>query len=619
MSDRPTGAGAGQLELLLQDLNGTTLADHQRMMARLDRDEFARLFAYLFLVGDPYHMDGVHNQLIYEDPSTQQLHPIPWDVRLLRLSEPEKPLSYLFQAVLRDPFVVDATMRELGRRLADDGALRIADSLVRAAENRYAGYFAYDRLRQGLIPEVGDTATAMAILRANAAYLRRWLANDTIAVQVSAAPGGYLVDLEARGMVGADLEGFTVDRAVAGRVTLRLDSNRSGVPDAGDRLLALRSAGGGLQLDQPVPLYAAWDASQPSMRAGTQSYRLFVAGLPAGVKLVPELKNRATGLPAATVAWEAGSPVPAGSGWHAWDFPERVPRAERYSGTVRLHETVRIPAGDTLLIEPGTTLLLDPDVSVVSRGLVLAQGTAARPIRVLPSQPGVPWGTFSLLGHGADSSRFSYVEFAQGGGALVDRIEFTGMVNVHWANDVRFEHGFFHDNLRSDDTFHAMHSQVVVRESHFLRANSDAVDFDIAGGVVADNQFEQTGGDAIDLMTSTPRIFGNRISGSGDKGISVGEASRPFIFDNLIDSCDIGVEIKDRSEAVLLHNRLTNNRIGMRERRKNWRYGGGGWTTVAASVFAGNRTPLVRDPFSRLTLLDAVGLDSAGSAAVVAP
>ena len=75
----------------------------------------------------------------------------------------------------------------------------------------------------------------------------------------------------------------------------------------------------------------------------------------------------------------------------------------------------------------------------------------------------------------------------------------------------------------------------------------------------------------------------------------------------------------DRSEPVILNNIITRNRIGLRERRKNWRYGGGGWATVAATQFADNRTPRARDVYSRLTLIGTAGLDSAGTATVVEP
>jgi len=619
-NDRVTSAGTGQLRLLLEDVTGTTFADHERMMGRLDRDEFARLFAYLFIAGDPYHMDNVHNQLLYEDPSTQQLHPIPWDTRILDLSQPQPAyLSDLFKAVLRDPFVVDATMREVARQIAGDHILRVADSLVTTAESRYAPYFAADRLRAGLIPPVGDASEAVRMVRGNVALLRQWVADARVAVAVTPVGGAQVVDVVTQGFVGVDLSGFQLDRPAAGPVRLRLDRNRNGVADAADPVVALAVEGQRLVVPQPVPLYAAWDPSGHGVRPAAQHYRLFLTGLPHGALATPEFSNRITGEPAQVDSLPRGSALGAGDARHAWEFPEPDHRMHRLSGTVRLHETLRISAGDTLRIEPGTTLLLDPEVSIVSRGLVLARGTRARPIRILPVSTAGPWGTFALQGAGAAGSVVAHAEIAGGGGAVVDRIEYIGMVNVHRADDVTFEEVLFRDNVRSDDTFHAMHARVRVIRCHFLRANSDALDMDIASGEVRDNRFELTGGDAIDLMTSTPRIINNHITGSGDKGISIGEASRPFVFNNVIDSCTIGIEVKDRSEPVILNNIVTRNRTGLRERRKNWRYGGGGWATVAATRFAGNRTPRARDVYSRLTLLGTAGLDSAGTAAVVEP
>lgn len=619
-NDRVTSAGSGQLRLLIEDLNGSTFADHGRLMRRLDRDEFARLFAYLLIAGDPYHTDNVHNQLLYEDPSTQQLHPIPWDTRILDLSQPQPTyLSDLFKAVLRDPYVVDATMREVARQIARDHVVEVVDSLVSTAESRYAPYFAADRLRAGLIPPVGSASAVIRTVRGNVALLHQWVADARVTVAVTPAAGGQVIDVVTQGFVGVDLSGFQLARRVAGPVRLRLDRNRNGIADATDPVVALAAEGQRLVPPQPVPLYAAWDPSGHGVRPATQYYRLFLTGLPAGTVATPEFTNRITGEPAQLDSQVPRGALGASSSWHAWEFPEPGHRVHRLSGTVHLHETLRIAAGDTLTIDPGTTLLLDPEVSIVSEGLVLARGTQSRPIRILPASTTGPWGTFALQGVGAAGSVVAHAEIAGGGGGVVNRIEYIGMVNVHWADDVTFEHVLFRDNVRSDDTFHAMHARVRVIRCHFLRANSDALDMDISSGEIHDNRFELTGGDAIDLMTSTPRIIGNTITGSGDKGISIGEASRPFVFNNVIDSCTIGIEVKDRSEPVILNNRVTRNRTGLRERRKNWRYGGGGWATVAATQFADNRTPRARDVYSRLTLLGTAGLDSAGTATVVEP
>ena len=620
-NDRWTSDTSRQLVKLLRDVEGTTFEDHQRMMNRLDRGEWARLLAYLFLVGDPYHIDGIHNQLLYEDPSTQLLHPVPWDTRLLALQHPEKPISPLFRAVLRDPLMADSLMRIVAHRLEGDAFFKTADSLLRAAETRYGSYLEYDRLRAGQVPIIATSDEARDVLRGNATLLRRWMGSDEVAFAATPAATTTVLDFETHGFVGVDLVGLSFDHAPAGSVTLRLDANLNGILDASDPVVVLRTdtAGGTsrLTLARPVTLYPAWETSQAAMRPGHMPYRLFLTGVAPTTHVTPTLVNRVSAKPVQSVAWAPGSLIREGSAWHPWRFTQPAHALRRFSGRVHLTETLRIPAGDTLVIEPGTTIHLAPDVSVISRGRVIARGTEAQPIRVLPDSAGKPWGTFSLQGHGADSSIFTWVEFAAGGGALIDRIEYTGMVNVPRGNGSVFDHTYFHDNLRSDDSFHALHSRVHITNSRFVNANGDAIDFDISTGEIENTRIEHSFNDGIDLMTSSPKIMNNQIVGSGDKGISVGEASHPFIFNNAIDRCVIGIEVKDRSEPLILNNRISHGGTGLRERRKNWRYGGGGWATVAQTVFEQNKVPRVRDLYSRLTLNGVSGLDSSGSSRVV--
>lgn len=616
-NDRWTAAGPDQIELQVRDLQSGAFADHLRTMERVDRRELARLFAYLLLMGDPYHMSGVHNQLVYEDPSTQLLHPIPWDVRLLDLARPgPQVVNRWFRELLADPFVVDETIRELATRLADGRVLAAADSLVRTLEARYAPHLAYDRLREGTIPPVGRGDDVLAQLRANARLLRRWTDSSVVAWHVARADGGLVVvDLESRGFTGANLDSLKLDGPVAGPIGLRLDRNGDGVPGPEDSVVAIsrRTAGSSVWLvpSRPVALYPAWETGGPGLGPGRMPYRLFLSGIPEDRRIEAAMSNRVTGGPVQTVPWEAGAAIAAPTGWHPWAYPDRRPRAHRLDGARRLSETLRIPPGDTLLIAPGTTLTLDPDVSIISRGLVLARATAARPIRVLPADPARPWGTFALQGHGADGSVIEHAEFVGGGGALVDRIEYTGMVNIHRADSVRFEHVEFVANLRSDDTFHALHARdFVLSNSRFVRANSDAVDVDLSSGLIADNTFVDSGGDAVDLMGSSPVIVGNRIAGAGDKGISIGEASHPFVFGNRIEGSVRGLEVKDRSAPLLLHNEVVGNGVGLVQQLKNWRYGDGGWATVVNSVFDHNQVRWEMDSVSRWTLAGVRGLDS---------
>ena len=416
-----------------------------------------------------------------------------------------------------------------------------------------------------------------------------------------------MLDFETRGLVGADLT--ALDGLVStGRPKLYRDGNLNGTLDRGDPEVTARFEDGSLIPDRPVPLLAAWSTGASGVAAGRIPYRFFVTGAALG-DVRPRLRNRSTGETPSVEALAVGQLQAAPTGWHPWRYVEHPNQVRRFAGSVRLSETVQIPASDTVVVSAGTTFLLEPDVSFISRGAVRFEGTLDRPIRFVSATPGRPWGAFSLLGPGADGSIVQHTEFIEGGGALVDRIEFTGMVNVHRAHDVLFDTVLFRGNRRSDDSFHALHSHVSVINSRFVDANSDAVDFDISSGEIRNNVFEGGAGDAIDLMTSSPQIIGNRIRDAGDKGISVGEASAPVIFGNLIEDSAVAIEIKDRSAPILLNNELRRSGVGLGSSVKNWRYGGSGFGFVANTRLEGNTTPLDADLLTRLTTAGVAGLD----------
>jgi parallel beta-helix repeat protein len=342
------------------------------------------------------------------------------------------------------------------------------------------------------------------------------------------------------------------------------------------------------------------------------TYRLFVTGNVTD-KLKLRLTNRVTGKPPALEQLAEGVPIGEPTAWHVWRFTQRPAATHRFSGNVHLTETLRIPPGDSVVAEPGTTFTLDPNVSFVSKGAVRFEGSKDRPIRVVPAVAGQPWGAFSLMGSGTDGSIFRHVEFIEGGGALVDRVEYIGMVNVHRARGVVFDSVLFMRNRRSDDTMHFVHSEFTMTNSRFVEANGDALDLDISTGLIRDNVFEGSGGDAIDLMTSTPTIIGNRIRNAGDKGISVGEASAPIIFANSIESSPIGIEIKDQSTPIILNNDINNNKLGLGSKVKNWQYGGSGFGFVANTRLKGNEKAVDADQTSRLTAVAVAGLDRFGT------
>jgi hypothetical protein len=609
---------AAPLPPLLRDLHAGGVTAHENLLRRVDRDEFARLFAYLLLIGDPFHMDDVHNQFIYEDPVTQLLHPVVWDSRLLDAEAALRyPLNTWYQRLLRDPFIVDRTARQLALRLRDGTFLRTADSLAQRVESRYAEEFTYDRLRGGMVAPVGSAAEAMATLQGNAALLARRL--DSSVVAVFARPGPVtVIDLETRGFAGANLDAIELRGAAPGPITLRLDHNQNGVLDTGDPAIPLRADAANpalLQLTAPEPLYASWDAGARGVRAGRYAYRLFVLGAP-GTELALRCSNRVTGAPAQLVPWEAGATIAPPTGVHPWSLTLPAGRQHRWSGTLRLAETVRIGPRDSLSIAPGTTIWLEPGVSVVAHGRVVAAGTPGRPVRLLARDTLRPWGVLALQGQGADSSVLEHVELAFGSRAVVDEVEYRGTLSVHRADRVRLEHLRIRDSRSAPAALRAVQARDLdIMDALIQRAEGAGVLLELATGTIRGSLIEASGRHGLVLRAANPSVRENTIRGAVGRGLLIAEGSNPEVAGNLLERNVLGIEVTDGASPVFLHNTVANNRTGMVQTASNPRYDLGGWSTILQTLFRGNRAARGQDSASRLTTLGAVGLDSTAPAA----
>lgn len=612
-NSRAASSGDAGLRALLRWVNSTSLEEHQAINTLMHREDITRLLAVMFIVGDPYHMDDVHNQFWYEDPWSGYLHPVAWDLRLLRLERPPMQLNSVFRAALRDPLVLDGVLRDLRHLIQDRRFAALGDSLVQEVYRRYQPYFKYEYAREGLIPEIGTPDEVLSTLHRNIALLEQWLEDGRVAYQGTSGTDGVLViDLETRGMAGARLTGL-LTREARGKPALYADRNLNGRLDAADSLLPLvpEQAPGGTRhrLVEPLVLVPGWNTRGYGVSEGRRHYRLFLTGGASGV--VPEVRRRFSEVAVEPAGWEGGGVIRPSDGWHPWQLTPPAGRVHRLSGTVRLAENRYIPREDTLIIAPGTTLQLGPDVSVIVYGQLRAVGTAGQPITVEPAVAGRPWGTFALQGERTNGSRIAHFRARGGGGAVIGEVEYTGAVSVQYSHQITLEHLEVTDNMRSDDAFHAYHATVIMTDCVFRNTIGDAIDFDFAGGRIQRCRFDQAGNDGIDLMTSNPLIADNDIRNSGDKGISVGEDSHPLVFNNVIRGNVRGLEVKDHSEPVLLNNTIVDNRVGIRARRKNPRYGGGGWPKLINTLVTGNGEDIERDEFSRIAMLGStVGTDS---------
>ncbi|HVS12101.1 MAG TPA: right-handed parallel beta-helix repeat-containing protein [Planctomycetota bacterium] len=598
VNDRPGAIGIAGLGEWLTDLNGTTFEDHERWMARMDRAELSRLFALLLACGDPYHMSGVHNQFWYEDPATALLHPVVWDLRLLELGvpRPNVNLNRFWRAALRDPRVFDGALVEIEPWLEGGRLMALARERLERVEGRHRDALELDRLRAGIISPVGEVEECLETLRASLGVLATWLQDARVDFCASAASNGERVlDLVSRGRAGAELLGL---EGLGAGAQVWADSDLDGAHGPADRRVELLADG---RLAEPEVLLPGCAGSGSEIVAEPIHYRYFVAGAEAS-RLQPRLARRFGGQPIEASPWAAGEPIPATRSWHPWRFADPEPTERRLAGEVHLASDLRVARGETLVIEPGARIALDPDVSILVLGRLSARGTAERPIVIANAVEGLPFGTLAL--QGAHESVLEHVHVRGGGGALLERVEYTGQVCVHASRDVRIERCVFGPNLRCDDSLHVdLCSGALVADSLFHDANADAIDFDVSDGEIRGCTIERSGNDGIDLMSCSPRILACRIMGSGDKGISVGENSSPVIAGCEIQGCERGLEVKDLSRPILLRTAVTENRVGLAQHAKNWRYGGPGWARLASSIVAGNGEDYAADEDARLTIV----------------
>jgi hypothetical protein len=601
------GAPEGVLFGFLTDLARGTAEDHVRFMGHFDRSELARLFALMLFTGDPYHMSDIHNQLWYEDPSSGRLHPIVWDLRLLRLDEPRErfTLNQFWHAALRDPQLLDETLRYVAGWLEDDRFDRLTADRAQSVNDRYADHFAYDFLRAGVIYASPTPDVLMNFLRDNLETLREWTGDARVAAHVErSGETTWTLDLRASGYSGSELVALTTDDTAAG-LELRADSNLNGVLDDSDRVISTTqdaSAGRTVaHLEKPEVLLPGWAGSGSDLITEPLHYRFFLTADSPLENVGVELRRRIGGEPLAPATLDVNELVPARISWHPFELERPAPQDVRLTGQVRLTEDLIVAEGARLTIEAGTDLALDPGVSILVRGQLAALGTAERPIRVRAATDS-PWGVFALQGAGANGSRLAFVGFERGGGALLEGVEYKGSVCVYGAEDVQLTDCTLADNERCDDLLNVVSSGVDLVRCQFTGANADAVDYDLSTGSIVECVISGAPNDGIDLMTSSPRILATRIENCGDKGMSFGEDCAPLVFDCDVSGCARGLEVKDFSAPILLSSRITGNALGLLQQSKNWRYGGGGRAKLVSSLLADNTEDYRGDDGSLLTV-----------------
>ena len=239
-------------------------------------------------------------------------------------------------------------------------------------------------------------------------------------------------------------------------------------------------------------------------------------------------------------------------------------------GIVNINKNLYINENQVLIIKPGTDIVLNNNVSIFSRGKVLAIGEFSNPITI--NALNEKWGVFAVVGEKTKGSIFKYVNMSGGSIDNIDNIKFSGMFSLNHVPYAEIYKVKLENNYLGDDTMRVISSNIKIKGIEVNNCNGDCIDFDYSKGEIFDIKMTNSGNDGLDFMTSNFKIKNFTIDKCGDKGISIGENSNIDGFDININKCDIGIASKDRSLGKFNKVFISNSKIGLTTYVKNWRY-----------------------------------------------
>ncbi|MGD8858668.1 MAG: right-handed parallel beta-helix repeat-containing protein [Myxococcales bacterium] len=249
------------------------------------------------------------------------------------------------------------------------------------------------------------------------------------------------------------------------------------------------------------------------------------------------------------------------------------------AGEHTLEQDLVLPRGVGLRIGPGTTLRMAPGVSLLVRGALVAEGTAARPVSVTAAHPTNPFGTLAAVGDGRSVCRLAHL--------WVDRGSEDYLLGAHLSGSVSLYH---HDQVRardvqvrgsaSDDGMNVKYARVDIRNSVFEENFADQLDLDVVTGTVDASRFRGQGGgdlngDGVDVSYSTVTLRDGVFADLGDKGISIGEKTDALLLNNSLKRNDLGVAVKGSSRAIFVRNVFEDNGTDVSAYKKQKSFSGG--------------------------------------------
>ena len=256
-------------------------------------------------------------------------------------------------------------------------------------------------------------------------------------------------------------------------------------------------------------------------------------------------------------------------------------------GRIEINKNLYIKENQTLIIKPGTDLLINNNISIFSRGKIIAKGTDNNPISISPLDR--KWGVLALVGKNASGSIFKNLNIIGGSIDKIDNIYFSGMLSLHHVPYAELINIKLENNFYGDDTLRILSSKIKINNIEVNYCNGDCIDFDYAEGDISNIKMKNAGNDGLDFMTSNIKIKNYTIDKCGDKGMSLGENSKITGSTIKINDCDIGIASKDRSIGSFDNVFISNSNIGLSTYVKNWRYGVPGIIEIKKKNFTNNK------------------------------
>ena len=155
------------------------------------------------------------------------------------------------------------------------------------------------------------------------------------------------------------------------------------------------------------------------------------------------------------------------------------------------------------------------------------------------------------------------------------------MVTVSRSQSFSMEMSQLNNNVKSDDTFHGIHSSVNISNSSFKDCYGDCIDLDYSKGKFNSVRISDARNDGLDFMESMAEVHDVLIVRAGDKAISAGELSKINISSSEFNDNNIGIAVKDKSNVDLSNVKFTENEIAVSIYAKNWRFGGPGHAALS--------------------------------------